>query len=131
MHGRSRRAWKHFFYSNIFLGLVIGALVLVAISLGRVYFQNRQVENEIAHLQSEAKRLEAKRLETLDTLRYVDSAAFVEERARTQFNLVRPGESVAVLSGTLATSAVSQVEQKIEPPRSNPSKWFRVFFKKS
>lgn len=103
---------------------------MVAISLARVYVQNRQVENEIAHLQSEAKRLEAQRLETLDTLRYVDSAAFVEERARTQFNLVRPGESVAVLNGSLSSSTVQLGEEKPDVPRSNPSKWFHVFFKK-
>lgn len=131
MSGKSRRAWKHFFYSNIFLGLVVGALIFIVINLARVYYQNNEVEEEIARLQSEAARLQAKQIETLDALKFADSPSFVEEKARTQFNLAKPGESVALLadSGSLDGDRAS-AEAKTEIAVSNPTKWLRVFFKK-
>jgi cell division protein FtsB len=129
MPAHSRRAWKTFFYSNIFLGLVVGALIFIVINLARVYYQNHQVELEIARLQSEASRLESKRLETLDALKFTDSPSFIEQKARTQFNLVRPGESVAVLPTKVASQSHSQ-DLSYNNTESNPMKWWRVFFKK-
>ncbi len=129
MPAHSRRAWKTFFYSNIFLGLIVGALIFIIINLVRVYFQNHQVEIEIARLQSEASRLEAKRLETLDVLKFTDSPSFIEQKARTQFNLVRPGESVAVLP-TKMDSQSSFQSMNYNNTESNPMKWWRVFLKK-
>lgn len=132
MPGKSRRAWKHFFYSNIFLGLVVGALIFIIINLARVYYQNNEVEHEIARLQSEASRLQAKQIETLDALKFAESSSFVEEKARTQFNLVKPGESVAILSDNAirAAAPAPQESKSSDQAESNPAKWRNVFFKK-
>ena len=131
MPAQSRRAWKNFFYSNIFLGLVVGALIFIVINLLRVYYQNHQVETEIARLQSEASRLESKKLETLDALKFADSPSFIEEKARTQFNLVRPGESVAILPENVPGAAsTSQKNSATDSGLSNIAKWRMVFFKK-
>lgn len=131
MRGKSRRAWKHFFYSNIFLGLVVGALIFIIINLVRVHFQNQQVEVEIGRLQSETKRLEARRLETLDALKFTDSPSFVEEKARTQFNLVKPGESVAILPASESDVPASGTDElSAQGSLSNLSRWRKIFFKK-
>lgn len=127
---KSRRAWKHFFYSNIFLGLIVGALIFIIINLVRVYYQNRQVEVEIAHLKSEAQRLTSKSLETSNYLKFADSASFVEEKARTQFNLVKPGESVAIIPSGEFPDSVSSSSDLSPAFLSNPSKWRKIFFKK-
>lgn len=130
MPAQSRRAWKNFFYSNIFLGLVVGALIFIVINLLRVYYQNHQVEIEIARLQSEASRLESKRLETLDALKFADSPSFIEEKARTQFNLVRPGESVAILPDNMPPAvSTSRKNSPTDSGLSNIAKWRMVFFK--
>ena len=131
MPEQHRQSWKKFFYSNLFLGLVIGSLLFILLNLVRVEYQNKQVDREIARLQMDVKKLEAKKIETLDALKYVESPSFVEEKARLQFNVVRPGESVAIVGSDAVTHFTSSSNDLASPIRTPREKWLRIFFKKN
>lgn len=122
--------WKNFFYSKWFLVAVILAICLVGFAFFKSFYQDYQVRQEIERLKEEASRLEAKKLESLELLKYVQSADFVESKARTDFNLVKPGEQVAVIAGVNSTQTQSGQgnDNMINYGRfSNPIKWWRFF----
>lgn len=114
--------------------LIIGVVVLfiLIVAFIRAYYQNFRTQEEIKRLQAEASRLESKKLETLEALKYVQSPAYVEEKARTELNLVRVGEHVSVISG--ATSAtddsIGQTLKKVIESENitNPRQWWNYFF---
>ncbi len=127
------RNGKSFFGSQLFV--VIGAAVclLLLIAVSRTYYQNYRIKMEIADLKSEAEKLQGKRLQTLETLQYVESQAFVEEKARTELNLQKNGEQTAIISRTNSLNSeyshrqenVSVVESET---MSNIKKWWQYFF---
>lgn len=124
--------WKSFFASRWFMLVGVILLLLLSIAYGRAYYQNYQVEQEIKRLENETIRLQAKKLETLDVLKYVQSPAYVEEKARTELNLVKNGEHVAIISGSAAPSIIGQENQKMLESKnlSNPRLWWNYFFAK-
>ncbi|OGH69406.1 MAG: hypothetical protein A2754_02690 [Candidatus Magasanikbacteria bacterium RIFCSPHIGHO2_01_FULL_47_8] len=121
---------KTVFASRWFLAMMAVVLLLLGIAYTRAAYQNYQVQAEIKRLQGEAKRLEAKKMETIDALKYVRSNAYVEEKARTELNLVKEGEQMAVIAGTKINSAAGQEKTKrVESSNiSNPLKWWNYFF---
>lgn len=121
--------WRIFFGSQWFL--IGGVVILAFLVLGyaRAWYQDYQVGQEIARLETEVKRLESQRLQTLELLRYVQSPAFVEDKARTELNLIKPGEQVAIIA-TSATHIPSGQPGRgmVESPRlSNPAQWWNYF----
>src|SRR3989338_11430617 len=118
-----------FFVSRLFLA---GALVLSAVvgfGYARAYYQDYQIKQEIRELEQEVERLKTKKLESLDILKYVTSDAFVEEKARTELNMRKPGEQLVIIEREEDTSAVSMEEDVLaERAESNPAKWLRYFF---
>ena len=122
--------WKQVFYSQWFLLGAICLVLLIIFNYGRAYYHNYQVRQEIIRLEDEVRRLQSKRLETLEILKYIQSPAFVEERARLELNLVKPGEKMAL---TTTTPFAGLNRQKppamIEQERlANPAKWWKYFF---
>lgn len=118
---------QKFFTSRWFI--VAGSLVFVLffVAMGRAWYQEYLIRQEIVRLQSEARRLEAKRLKTLELLSYVKSPAYVEEKARTKLNLAKPGEQVVVINRPAISAETRQSEPPVValPPSSNPVKWWR------
>ncbi len=89
--------WKNFFSSQIFVVIVAIVAVMVIFEYARAYYQDYQVRQEIAYLEDQAKKMESKKVELLEVLKYVKSDNFVEEKARTELNLIKPGEQVMVV----------------------------------
>ncbi len=89
--------WKSFFSSQIFVIIVAIVAAMVIFEYVRAYYQDYLVRQEIASLEEQAKKMESKKVELLEVLKYVKSDSFVEEKARTELNLVMPGEQVAVV----------------------------------
>jgi cell division protein FtsB len=114
------------FFSRGFV-VLIGLLV---VSLGVGYFNTAlhtdSVEQEVARLEQELGERKNRRLESLDYLAYVKSDRYVEEKARTELNLIRPGENVIVLS--VDTPYGESVDGSVGGPTgqklSNPLKWW-------
>lgn len=89
--------WKNFFSSQIFVVIVVIVAIMVVFEYARAYYQDYLVRQEIAYLEDQAKKMESKKVELLEVLKYVKSDNFVEEKARTELNLVKPGEQVVVV----------------------------------
>lgn len=121
--------WKHFFSSKIFILIMAVAAVMIVFEYARAYYQDYLVRQEIEYLQDQTKRLEAKKMELLDVLKYVKSDSFAEEKARTELNMVKPGEQVVVVP-QVATAAGRQEQTAVVKwdNISNYKKWFRYFF---
>ena len=77
--------------------VLFGLSVLLTFSYVRAYYQEYRVRSEIDTLHEEVRDLEVKKLQTIEVLKYIQSPAFVEEKARTELNLLKPGEKMAVI----------------------------------
>lgn len=122
--------WKKFFGSRLFLVIAFIIAFMVIFGYGRAYFQEYQVQQEIERLQDEARNLEGKKIELLEVLKYVKSTDFVEEKARSEFNMVKPGEQVAIISSTLPQKQHGQEKANMIAWSniSNYAKWWKYFF---
>jgi len=133
MAGKQEAIWKHFFYSKWFLVAMLFLIVVMLSSYARAYYQEYLVKQEIKNLQEEVHSLESKKLETVEILKYVQSDAFVEEKARTELNLLKPGEKMAVIAEDSLKKDNGQLEDKVVKWSSlqNPIKWIKFFFFKN
>lgn len=121
---------RRFFTSRLFFVVIFSVIGLVIFGSIRTYYQDYKVKQEIASLQSEVVQLQKKKFQSMELLEYVTSNAFVEEKARTELNLKKPGEHVLIIP-----TLHSQQEQKQVPGAasasgqnlSNPIKWWYYF----
>ncbi|MBU0660636.1 septum formation initiator family protein [Patescibacteria group bacterium] len=123
---------KRLFSSRLFLIVGFIVLGLITFSYIRAYYQHYQIEQEITRLKEEADHLEVETLESMEILQYVMSDAFVEEKARTELNMKKPGEQVVYIEQAQKEEA-KEVEQKISTGQyiPNPVKWWYYFTHKS
>jgi len=122
---------KHFFGTSLFLFGAFALAIFLVFVYGRAYYQDYQVQIEIKNMRAEVSRLEAKKLESLEVLKYVQTPAFLEAKARTEFNLSRPGEKMAIIDKQMAEKPIGQSEQKVVESTSLPTykRWWNIFFK--
>lgn len=120
--------FRRFFASRLFLLLSALALLIVVASFVRAYYQDYMVERDIANLQEEVRSLEKKKIESMQILEYVVSDAFIEEKARTELNLKKPGENVIHIEDDQTLAFVQNPDQKSARQNiSNPVKWWYYF----
>lgn len=125
--------WRQIFYSRWFLlGMVFLSIVMVS-SYARAYYQEYLVKQEIKNLQQEVRNLEAKKIETMEIFKYVQSDSFVEEKARIELNLLKSGEKMALISNSATGNSNGQIPNKVVKWSSveNPIKWLKFFFFKN
>ena len=121
---------KRFFSAWWFLAGVFVIAFLMVFAYARALYQDYQVKKEIARLEEEVKNLEAKKFSTLEVLKYMQSEKFLEDKARSEFNLSKPGENLSVISlpGGGEISSGQENEYMIKSPNlSNPEKWWKFF----
>jgi cell division protein FtsB len=125
--------WSKFFYSKWFIIFVLAAILFACFTYARSYFQDYQIRQQIEQLKSEAAALESKKIQTMEIMKYVKSPEFVEEKARMEFNMIKPGEQTAVIlkSNTATSFGNGQREATVvESNRfSNLIKWWNLFTK--
>lgn len=122
----------NFFYrlatSQRFLA-VIGLVFLVAVMLplARTYSQKRLVEKEISEVKEQIKQYESDNQQLSELLEYLKSDQSLEEQARLNLNLKKPGEAVVVIENknAAASAAASAAPEK---RGGNLAKWWRYFF---
>ena len=124
---------RRFFTSRLFLVVIFGMIGLIVFGSIRTYYQDYKVKQEIASLQDEVNNLQKKKFQSMELLQYVTSNAFVEEKARTELNLKKPGEHVLIIPNIQksqedkeANSQIFQSGQNL----SNPIKWWYYFIHK-
>ena len=121
--------WKIFFGSRLFMLVATIIAIMVVFGYGRVYYQDYLVTREIQYLQDQAKKLQAKKLELLEALKYVKSDSFAEEKARTELNMIKPGEQVLVAPKAAAIDDRQENSSMIRwTGISNYKKWWQYFF---
>ncbi|MBP9761012.1 MAG: septum formation initiator family protein [Candidatus Magasanikbacteria bacterium] len=128
--GRNKEhPFRRFFASRLFLVVCLVVIALVAVSYARAYYQDYTVRKEIAALQEEIQQLQKKRLDSLSLLEYVQDDAFVEEKARVELHMKKPGEQVLFLdTSTLPQEVVSTTPKTVGGQvLSNPVKWWYYF----
>jgi len=102
--------------------------IMVVFGYGRAYYQDYLVTQEIQHLQDQEKKLEAKKMELLEVLKYVKSDSFAEEKARTELNMIKPGEQILVVPKTDEISNRQENSGVVGWTNiSNYKKWWRYF----
>ena len=119
---------RRFFYSRLFLIIAFFGACIVALGYARAYYQDYKIREEIAALEREVRDLESKKIESLEILKYVTSDAFVEEKARTELNMKKPGEQVVVIQreGDAQRRVVPGTSAD-RPDLSNREKWWYYF----
>lgn len=130
MPERGEHNLKKFFSSRWFVWVMLGIILFVGVAYARAYYREYEVRAEIARLQDEARRLEAKKLETMEILKYVQSRQFVEDQARTELNLVKPGEHLAVIATASEAGAGQKNDEMVKYDRfANFKNWWEYFVK--
>ncbi len=124
---REQTGIRRFFASRLFIILAFLAIFFVAAAYIRAYYQDYKVRQEIKTLQEEVKKLEKKKLESMEILKYVISPEFVEEKARTELNMKKPGENVLVISSSSQEQETAEKAEQAKPLLKNPVKWWYYF----
>ena len=121
--------WKAALSSRWFLVGGLALIIVLSIGFARSWYQQYQIHQEINQLQTQARRLESKQIETLRLLQYVSSTAYVEKEARTALNLVKEGENVAIVARSTSGIATTfnAPPSRIDRSVSNVRKWWKYF----
>jgi cell division protein FtsB len=106
------------------IGLVF--LVLIIFPLARVYSQRRLVEEEIAGVQQQIHDFEQQNQNLGELLSYLQSDQALEEAARLNLNLKKPGEGVIVIENGKNKGGVNAAAPA--GAAGNLAKWWRYFF---
>lgn len=128
---KQQQSMRQFFLSRGFLIVALFLAVVIAFGFARAYYKDYRVRQEIRQLESEVADLEKKKFQSIELLEYVTSKDFVEEKARTELNLKRPGEYVAFIKNSQHDRTEAVSEDVDEAPLSNPVKWWYYFIHKS
>ena len=124
---------RTFFGSKIFLGCAFLLTLAFAFGFARAYFKDYAFREEVKRLESEISQLEKKKLESIELLKYVSSTSYLEDTARMDLNMKKPGEHVLFVNtggkeGEMPDTGggTSEGGQDI----SNPLKWWYYFIHK-
>jgi len=116
--------------------LAAAALVIILIfsliSLIRNYQNNLRINQEIVTLEQEANKIERDNLELTELIKYLNSTAHIEEKARIDLGLKKEGETAVVipdLQNNFPTlnPGHDNPENNIDS-NFNPKKWWNYFF---
>ncbi|OIO18514.1 MAG: hypothetical protein COY69_02995 [Candidatus Magasanikbacteria bacterium CG_4_10_14_0_8_um_filter_32_14] len=124
---------KRFFGSRLFLFIMFGLAVVVAVGYARAYYQDYKIKQEIKNLQDEVSSLKKKKINTIDILKYVSSTAYVEDQARTELNMKKPGENVVFVNNSGEDTKSNTTQDNISNSGqfiSNRLKWLYYFIHK-
>jgi hypothetical protein len=114
----------------VFLIGLLGALGFMTLAFAQAYYQRYKFEQEINQLKEKKKKLETKKLETLDLLQYIKSPDFVEQKAYTELHRTKPGEQIVIITTPTATFSGQASEDMIQTSEENIyMKWWHFFFK--
>ncbi|MBP9801976.1 septum formation initiator family protein [Patescibacteria group bacterium] len=117
--------WRSIYNSNIFISVLLVILILSILKVGKELARRHQINKEINYLNQQLAEAQLNRDKLQDLISYLESDQYVEEQARSQLNLSKPGEKRVDLSLAPETLA----SQEATDDRSNAKKWFAYFFK--
>lgn len=123
---------NNFFYrlfsSQRFLAILsLTFLIILLFPLAKTYTQKKLMEKEISDIQEEIAVYQKTNQELKEMISYLESDQSLEEQARLNLNLKKPGEQVIVIddSKNSVDTGISTTTGEIV---SNFTKWWRYFF---
>lgn len=124
---------------RIFLVVNLLVLAFLALSFGREFMRDWEINREIEALRTEAEELEAHNLEIANLNNELNSETFIEGEARLKLGLVKPGEQLVVVvdekDSALTNPDLNQAplqhldyKQDNYSEVANPIRWWYYFF---
>lgn len=120
--------------------LVLG-LILISYSffvLGKMIYQNYQVNQQIKNLEKEVYSMEKENQKLSDLIAFFQTETFKEKEAREKLSMVKPGEKVLVFPGNentensiveeKGTSTLSSSDEDDSQNMPTYQKWWNFFF---
>ena len=105
--------------------ILIALIIVVCLPLVRGWRQKQLIDDEIAGFKKEISAKEAGNKKLREMVSYLESDSSLEETARLNLGMKKPGENVAVIKEEIsASSTIAQEEER----ESNYLKWFKYFF---
>ncbi len=94
-----QNSWSTWWYSKPFLVLMVGLVVLLAVSVFERYQVERDMAARSAAAQAELDALMEREAELTERVEYLRGERGVEEEIRKNFDVARVGEQVVIISG--------------------------------
>lgn len=115
--------------------LLLGGLLLLllfSVNWIRSWKNNRAVDQEITGLKDNVSQIEQDNFRLAELIKYLNSTAYLEEKARTDLGLRKPGEQAVIVPNTPAAADTNQAAPQTAPTQAtaNPQRWWRYFFAK-
>jgi cell division protein FtsB len=113
---------------------LLASVILAAgfiIGFGREYLHNREIEKDIADLQSENERLQGKKFEFLGLIKDLSSEYYLEDQARVKGGMAKPGETLVLVDDHDAKKNPDGKvlgESAEDAGVSNVTRWLYYFF---
>lgn len=108
--------------------ILLGILMFIGFSMVQSWLKNREVNSEIIGLQTNINDLQRENEQYQQLIEYLNSNAYIEEKARTDLGLKKQGEKVVVLPENLITSPATSSSNNAGS-ESNLARWINYFFK--
>ena len=106
-------------------------IFFLALTFGKEYVGNSQIEHEIAQMEQERAMLEQDRLNTLGLIDTLSSEDYLEKEGRLKYGLSKEGETLIVVQDKSGDfRAMQNIPEETESFVSNPKRWFYYFFDK-
>ena len=118
---------------------IVGAVILLIISVGFIKssFDVLKSKERLDEINSELSLLNEEKEKIEKEIEYKQTDEYVEEKARNELNLIKPGEKVYVVveesSGSVVLSETDEIKQdekeEIDKKKQkNWYLWYRLFF---
>jgi cell division protein FtsL len=99
INGKKNNFPRNFLFNEKFLTVfLLAIIILLSIPLYNNYHRRQKISKEISDLENEIRVAENKDTDLQKLIKYLESDQFVEEQARLNLNMKKPGESVAVVN---------------------------------
>lgn len=123
-----RKSSSFAFFSNpkVFVIIALVFLLLILVPLAKNYSRKSLIEREIAEISQEIAEFENNNKDLQEMISYLQSDQSLEEQARLNMGMRRPGESVAVVQGDFLD--LINLEKEKPAPLPNWKKWWQHFF---
>ena len=101
---KSRRRAKHLFYSPMTVVVLIILIVFLARSTWSIYEKYSLSRDRLDQAESQLSALKAQEGDLSQSIARLSTASGTEAAMRTDFRIVKPGESLAVIVNTATTA---------------------------
>ncbi len=118
--------WLRFYSSNIFIIFLSLFLIFSLFKVGKELIKRHAINREISDLNEQLVAVSQEKDKLKDLISYLETDKYVEEQARLQLNLSKPGEKRIDLTSN-QNNQVAEIASS-EEDLANWRKWFNYFF---